>query len=354
MTMKNPFAIHPRPISASVNRVRVALLPAVVQDESLIGRTGYELLSSHFVLERIQRHMNGLRLPAHVIDVLPAFNGCFTSDDPVARLTAKQIAVQYGRSLATVLLTLKEGHPTNRAARSDWGDEQWAFWQQINTVWLGGGLIAGAIGPLAVAEAHRLISKAGYDDYQLAITPNPGHMTLIGAATAVTSDSALLIDFGQSRIKRGVGFFDEGKLQKLHLFHSVPAACGDLFTGDQDDSWAEAQLWHMTAVLRSTWQQIQDSDWQPQQVVAAIASDLHNGHPLGGSRDCYGRIQYLVPNLQEHLAQTLQEITGQAISFRLMQDANAAAMVYKGDTNTAVLTLGTAVGIGFPDDVNYT
>jgi hypothetical protein len=37
-----------------------------------------------------------------------------------------------------------------------------------------------------------------------------------------------------------------------------------------------------------------------------------------------------------------------------MQDANAAAMVYKGDTNTAVLTLGTAVGIGFPDDVNYT
>ena len=250
--MKNPFITHPRLVSASINHVRVARLPAVVMDESLVGRSGYELLSTQFLLEKVHRHIVGLRMPRQVMDVLPAFNDCFTHDDPIARISAKQIAVQYGRSLATILLTLKEGHPDNRAARLEWDDSHWAYWRTVKKVWLGGGLMAGKLAPFALDEARRLIAMAGHPDFDIDITTNPGSMTLIGAATAVSPDTniALLFDFGETRIKRGVGFFENGELKKLHLFSSLPSGCFERLDWGPDDEWAEAQLQHMTAVLR--------------------------------------------------------------------------------------------------------
>ena len=351
--MQNPFAIYPRPVSASLNRVRIAKLPNIVTDSNLVGKTGHELLSRQSVLDRIYIRQVALCLPAHLTDIFRGFDDCFVHEEPIARLTAKQMAIQYGRCLATLLLTLKEGQPANRAARPEWGDEHWAYWASINQVWLGGGLMAGHFGRHVVAETQQLIHQAGYTDYELNLTRHPARVALIGAASTVapTAEVALLFDFGQSRIKRGIALFAEGKLQKLHLLHSLPAACGDLLTNGSDVARAEAHMEHITAVLAHTHHQVQQSGWQPQEVVAAMACNLHQGHPGSEEWGCYGRLQDLTSNLQDHLAQQWQQISGQALPFRLIQDAKAAALAHRGAENAAVITLGSAIGIGFPDDI---
>ncbi len=352
--MQNPFTIYPRFVSASLNRVRVAVLPAVVTDSNLVDKTGYQLLGRQSVLERIQMRRGALHLPAHLTDLFRGFDACFVHSEPLPRLTAKQVAVQYGRCLATILLTLKEGHPANRAARPEWGDEHWAYWQTINQVWLGGGLMAGHFGQQVVAETRRLIQQAGYAAYGLGLTPYPAQAALTGAASIVasTTEIALLFDFGQTQIKRGIAQIVQGNLQKLHLLPPLPAACGPLLSDGPDEARAEAHMEHLTAVLRLTQRQLQSVGWQPQQIVAAMACNLHKGHPGREEWGCYGRLQQLASNLQNHLAAQWQQITGQSIPFRLIQDAQAAALVHRGVQNAAVITLGSAIGIGFPDDIS--
>lgn len=351
--MQNPFTIYPRTVSASLNRVHVAALPTVVTDSNLVGKTGYDLLSKQSLLERIRIRQVALCLPVHLTDMFKGFDGCFVHDQLIARLTSKQVAIQYGRCLATILLTLKEGQPANQVARPEWGDEHWAYWQAVRQVWLGGGLMAGHFGKHVVVEARQLIHEAGYADYELELTPHPAHMALVGAATTVAAatEIALLLDFGQSQIKRGIALLADGKLQKLHLLQALPAACGPLLPAGSDVARAEAHWEHMTAVLALTHRQLQQAGWQPQQVVAAMACNLHNGHPGAKEWGCYGRLQELTPNLQEHLARQWQQISDQALPFHLIQDAKAAALAHRGAANAAVITLGSAIGIGFPDDV---
>jgi hypothetical protein len=351
--MKNPFIIYPRPVSASLNRVRVAVLPAVVTDGNLLGKTGYDLLSKQTLLERIRIRQEALRLPAHLTDMFLGFDHCFVHTDPIARLTAKQMAIQYGRCLATILLTLKEDHPANRVARPEWGDEQWAYWQTINQVWLGGGLMAGHFGQRVLVESQKLIEEAGYGDYQLNLAPHPAHLALIGALSIVPSKikTVLLLDFGQSQIKRAVALLAKGKLQKLHILRSLPAACGPLLSDGPDLVQAKAHMEHITAVLRLTWRQLQQADWQPQQIVIAMACNLYKGHPGPEEWGCYGRLQELTPNLQNLLATQLEQITGKSLPLHLIQDAKAAALSQRGAKHAAVITLGSAIGVGFPDDV---
>jgi hypothetical protein len=271
----------------------------------------------------------------------------------LARLTAKQVAIQYGRCLATLLLTLKEGQLPNREARPEWNESHWSYWQTINQVWLGGGLVSGHFGQHMLAEARRLIQEAGYTDYVLDLTPHPAQMALIGAATTLSpqTEVALLLDFGQSQIKRAIALLAGGKLQKLHLLHPLPAACGPLLENGPDSARAEAHLEHITAVFQLTHRQLQKAGWQPQEVVMALACNLHQGQPGKEEWGCYGRLQELAPNLQEYLASQLREISDDALPFHLIQDAKAAALAHRGAEHAAVLTLGTAIGIGFPDDV---
>ena len=352
--MQNPFTIYPRSVSASLNRVRIAALPSVVTDSGLVDKTGYELLGKQTLLDRIHVRQKALQLPAHLTDIFRAFDDCFVHDASIARLTAKQMAIQYGRCLATLLLTLKEGQPANRAARPQWRAEHWAYWQTINRVWLGGGLMAGHFGQHVLVETKQLIHDAGCPAYELELTPHPAQVALIGAATTVAADTdiALLLDFGQSQIKRGIVLMAGGEMQELHLLHSLPAACGPLLSDGPDLARAEAHMQHLTAVLKLTWQQIRQAGWQPQQVVAAMACNLYQGHPGPEEWGCYGRLQDLTPNLQTHLSAQLQQITGHPLPFHLLQDAQAAALAHRGANNAAVITLGSAIGIGFPDDTH--
>ena len=350
--MQNPFTRYPRPVSASLNQVRVAVLPAGITDENLIGKTGYGLLSKQVLLDRIQSRMAALQLPAHLTDPFRGFDHCFVHDEPFVRLTAKQVAGQYGRCLATLLLTLKEGQPANRAARPEWGDAQWAYWYTINQVWLGGGLMAGHFGRHVLAEAQRLFKAAGYRKYRLNLTKHPAHMPLIGTISTLLPETeiALLFDFGQSQIKRAVALLANGKLQKLHLLRPLPAACGPLLKPGRNLGRAKAHMEHITLVFSLTWHQIQAASWQPQQIVAALACNLYQGHPGPEEWGCYGRLQALTPNLQNHLAAQLEQITGRSLPFHLIQDAKAAALAHRGARHAAVITLGSAIGIGFPDD----
>ncbi|MCA9972388.1 MAG: hypothetical protein KC425_19335, partial [Anaerolineales bacterium] len=63
---------------------------------------------------------------------------------------------------------------------------------------------------------------------------------------------------------------------------------------------------------------------------------------------CYGRLQLLTADLPAYLAARVGERLGAAVDVALYHDGMAAALAYAGAGETAVITLGTAIGNGFP------
>jgi hypothetical protein len=104
----------------------------------------------------------------------------------------------------------------------------------------------------------------------------------------------------------------------------------------------------MVALIVTAWQEAKRANGVEPAVIASLACYMHNGHPYPYDTGCYGRLQQLGDNLQAFLAMRLSERLNRPVNLQLVHDGVAAATVYAGAEQTAVLTLGTAIGIGFP------
>jgi hypothetical protein len=83
-------------------------------------------------------------------------------------------------------------------------------------------------------------------------------------------------------------------------------------------------------------------------VSLSLACYLLHGHPPRSEMGFYGRLQLLSPHLQTWLARRLCDALQRKIHLNLLHDGTAAALPYAGSPNTAVILLGTALGVGFP------
>ena len=357
--MKNPFLQRPFPVSPSMNQVRIMDLPGMSLPAWVKGKRSFELLSSFALRQRVQAVADVLQLDPDDSQLLEKFDGCLTAVSPQIRSSATKIAQDYGRSLAYLLLTLKRGDAMNQRARADWQPVHWAFWQQIETVWLGGGLLSGNLGQTAVPLARTLIQQSGFPNYQLHLAPNCRHLPLLGMArTAPPGTKAMLLfDFGQTAVKRAVALYEGKQITHLLLLPNVPARCDDVLRPSQDLADIAPFADWLLGLLATTWRETAVSQPNLSQTVGvSLACYLLDGQPRPEDVGCYGRLQHLTANLNQFVAQKLSQRLAQPLAVQLWHDGTAAALSQAGVGQTAVLTLGTAIGVGFPpaNDAAYT
>jgi hypothetical protein len=80
-------------------------------------------------------------------------------------------------------------------------------------------------------------------------------------------------------------------------------------------------------------------------IMVSVAAYVQDGRLLTGVYVQLGRI---TDNLQIELAREVSVQLGEVIGVTLIHDGTAAATTYAGMKDTAVITIGTALGIGFP------
>ncbi len=360
-SMCNPFQSVIPFVSPSLNRVRIVALPGITLPEDAVGKTGYELLSARRLASQVQRHAAALRLDPNQPDLLRAFNDCFTACpgpveaavSPQIRSISEEIAVDYGRSLGYLLLTLKRGDPANRAARKDWDGRHWSFWAGINTVWVGGGLVSGHLGPIAIHEAGRVLHQAGFPDFAVRLSPQGADLPLVGLSrlAPVGAQAMLLLDFGGTAVKRAIAEYQDGQLVQLHRLPALPTPCESVHQASVELADVTAFAGRVLSIISQTWREVERqlrTGRLTPTIAISLACYLRDGQPPPSEMGCYGRLQRLSDNLQTYLAGQLSERLGQPIQLHLYHDGTAAALAYGGSGETAVIMLGTAVGIGFP------
>ena len=340
--------------AASLNRMRIMDLPGLALEDGIRGQLAFDLLSTGALVDLMRRDAARLGLtPGDLADSSHAprlLDRALWAGDLKIRVAADAVAQCYGRRLAYLILTLKRGDAVNRAAHTDWDDSYWDHWAGITQVWLGGGLASGYVGARVRRWAAESLRSAGLPDLGLHVGDYPAVLPLIGAARSVPrgSPAAVVVDFGQTTIKRAIAWYKHDALRTVQCRDPLPSGFAD--TGAELSAAEVAALGErMVATFVEIWREIAEFEISPAPVlVASLAAYIRDNQPLARQGGPYSQLRLLAPNLGAWLSEQVSRRIGYAVAVRLIHDGTAAARAYAGEPHTAVITLGTALGIGFP------
>jgi hypothetical protein len=347
----NPFVGRAGAFARSLNRVYIATLPGLMVDEDVLGRSAGELLSAQAWAAMIREATGDLTLNPGDPDLFFAFNACY--DAPATHGAARALAERMGRRLGYLLLALARGDAANRAARPDWDAAHWAHWARMERVIIAGGLWAGRLGEAALPAARAVLLDAGCP---LAVERSPlgESLPLLGLARHAPPDTArmLLLDFGHTNVKRGAATYHGGELVTLATHPALPAAGVDTGPAEQAQDEAQTRWRWMAEFITDEWRQLDPAippKWTA--IGLSLATHLEAGHPLARDGGAYSRLADLAPHLATFLRDELAARLGPFRAFALLHDGLAAASAYAGAARTAVLVLGTAIGVGYASAV---
>jgi hypothetical protein len=211
----------------------------------------------------------------------------------------------------------------------------------VDSVWLGGGLLAGPCGPAILAAAQAGVARAARP-CPLALIPHPALAPLLGAARhalAAGGDAVIVVaDLGHTSIKTALAERDGATLTGLHLLESRAAPSG-LPPAGVHQAVAAALA---RAVQRAT--QARPGLARPGQVrlAASVASYVRAGVPLDDGRGIYGTLA----GQADWLRRRIEAAAGAEATVTFLHDGTAAAAT-AGSPNSATITAGTWLGGGF-------
>jgi hypothetical protein len=327
--MLDPLAFTP-----SLNRAVLAALPGLPPE--LRGARAFDWLSSVGIALRVRERITGVELapvPAGLgADALIAaapyprlLDGMVAAGDGRAR----RLADDLGAALAGLVATLRLGPEDARAARPDWPDEHWARWAAVRRVGIGGGVVAGTLGPRMVAAAVGDLPGLGVGDVELRLVDEPGTLVLRGAGAGLPDGPTVLVDAGHTTIKCARARIVGGRCSALEPVAAVPPP---------RDQRGAALADHLADLASGV---VEGAVGSAGFVVAAYTDD--EGQPLAGQPGLYGSLGQ-VP-LASHLAARLADRLGYPVFVRTAADGDAAARALLGVADAAIV-LGTAIGAG--------
>jgi hypothetical protein len=377
----DPLNLRP---DASMNRVVIANPLPSPNANAVRGRRSLELLPVSAFVPKIAAQAEALRLtdadlasPAH----LPtALSRCLDSDNPTVRTTAEALADERAEYLAHHIATLHRGDPASRTARDDWDGSHWACWTAIRRIVLGGGTMQGALG-LRVADTARAWLQRWDVDVTLEVAQSQSLLPLIGAARSTHDGSlashapperlrslseleegraergrgrnalasALVLDFGNTGAKAVIAHYQAGVLTALTTLPTQPTSAHTASTlPTPDDAQTHALAAFIVDTIATHWRRAVSAGLNLSPIInCSLACYLADNHPVGLYRGDYAALGALAPNLGAYLSDKLSTELAQPMHVELLHDGTTAARTYAGRPTTAVLMLGTWLGLGF-------
>ncbi len=341
---------HLRPL-ASLNRRAVIAVPGIPAE--LVGRTGAELLSKQALTRLIVERAGELRLggedPAEYPRLL---NERLAVTGGPGYPAAMEIAEEFGRRLGALLASILLSQGGLTSPLDEWEAAYLDHWRRaVRVFYLGGGHASGKLGEIVRRMAHSVLVHSGLGEREVALAQTPVYLPLIGAARAVPDPAApggrapfaaLIFDFGSTRAKRCLAYYDAlGALQRVQVFPAMDFTTAT--AAGQIAALAEAMLQEIVRSLRAV---PPDGVLSPN-IICSVAAYVENGAPVNNERGVYYRLNHLSPDLKDWFSQRISQSCGRKYSLSFAHDGEMAACALAGRSHSAVIMMGSALGIGF-------
>ena len=340
--------------NCSLNKVRFAKLPLSGIADDMIGKQMSELFGAGIISDEIACNADALEID---LEKYPRADLPKILDEKLdeGKEEALRIARKFGNRLGMLLLVLKTGLPENRAAREDWRDEHWAYWANVDTIYLVGGIASGRMCDYMLMAVQELFEKANVPMYNIVRNTNSSEVGARGCLTQIENadDVQLLFDFGQTMMKRMIAVrpsaTEEYQLKKLPSMKSINMSC---HVEDEDENRRQAEELHRYIVksILETYEEARQYGSIGWEIVISIASYVMDGK-IYDARSGYAKLCTLSDNYAGYLAASLELKLDRSIMVKLVHDGTAAALYFNGAENAVCITAGTAFGVGFPEIV---
>jgi len=343
----HPFdPYHLRPL-ASLNRRRLIALPGL--DEHDVGKAGWELLSNLALIKLIQPHVRTLQLEGTPDGDLPQqLSAILIGQDGPRRALAESIAEEHGRRVGYLIASILLSPHGLTEPMVAWEKAYLEAWRErAQEIVLGGGRANGRLGELIRDAAQEVLIRCGRQR-RLSLADHPSYLPIIGAARSVPPsgyDAAVVFDFGGTKAKRGIAFFDRsGALCRLRVL--PPRDLGDLTWGGKTAELGAA----MVATMVDTIRVVQPSINLAPTILCSVAAYVEDSEPVRMDRGAYTSLHRLSPDVRAWFCAQIGETVGTprgAVQIEFVHDCDVAACALAGRPNTAVLMMGSALGVGF-------
>ena len=337
----NPYDLRPL---ASLNQRRFIGLPGI--DQEWVGKTGWEFLGKHALSEAIGLHAQELglegidwaRYPEHLNVLLATCKGTVHN-------LAASIAREHGRCLGYLIASIRLSSQGITDPVVPWEQAYLQHWREhVQTIVLGGGRANGRLGEIICTAAQSALDRCGLQDLILEGSAHPSYLPLIGLSRSVpkgTTGTVVVTDLGSSRAKRGLATYRGERVHQLRVLSTR-----DLVTWKAKEQPAHLAT-QMMEILSDTVSEAGQDTTLASQVLCSVAAYVEDGAPMQLDRGSYTSLHRAHPDVRGWFSQQLSQAMGKPVQVTFHHDTCTAARALAGRTNTAVLMMGTALGIGF-------
>ncbi len=258
-----------------------------------------------------------------------------SSSAPVAE-AATEALTAYGRRLGTLIATLRDPRTPGDQARSRGHHACLSYWLAVDSIWLGGGLMAGGCGPVIQAAAQQGAAAAARP-CRVLLTPYPVIAPLLGAAlhgpAEDAADVVAIADLGHSTIKTAVAERHAAAVTRFWPLDVCPAP-----EGRPADEIEDALVGALGPAIKHA----AHGASRPVRVIVSVASFVSGGLPADDGRGSYSCLASRGASFRSRLSAD----SGADVSLEFVHDGTAAAQT-AGAVNSATITAGTSLGCGF-------
>ena len=335
-----------------LNRVILAGLPKIYGLDKYEGATAFDIFSSGEVIHTVaqSRHLLGIGDDVDGADYPKVLSAALATGNTAA----KEIAMDLGRRLGIILWVMKTASSATREANSWYDDGEWLAWINARKIFLTGGLASPCLGDELAKYAMELLQELGVKDMEVIPGKYPSQAPLIAAARFNKEDcsSSLVLDFGHTFVKAGVAMYDGDRVTGIRPLEKVPSRFMGKGYSSADEELLEAKELHgfIADVIEGHYR-ANLCDGFSHHVVISIANNVENGRI--GRGGCYYKLQLLGDVYRDVLMMELSHRLGHDVDVTLLHDGYAAAMCFAGEQDAIQIALGTAFGVGFPEELPW-
>lgn len=334
----NPFKLNGELLpTASINSIYV--------DNTLASN----LFRPIILIEEIKKNSEILGISSSIIDdeILNVFNGKLNSNNKLIKSFSNELAISFGDRLAKVIVTLKKPSTLSINNRDNWSGEHWDFWRSIKKLYLVGGLTSPILTNIFYKQISKGLDENGIKDFKVSFIEGSSELGTKGLSFLVKDGEYLLFDFGQTYIKRRHHIKDNNDT----VIDTVLPAIRSKFLFYKEKNIDEVKDIARSLnnfIISSILETINIVNFKGDNLIIGIANYISDGK-IYSARGGYGKLAYITNNYQLYLSKELTKIIKRDINVLLYHDTSAMALNFNNNEPTAVISLGTAFGIGFPE-----
>ena len=178
----------------------IASINSVYVDDVLAS----DLFRPELIVNEIKKDRDFLGFSSDISNdnLLVEFNCALNNKSSDIREKAQEIAVHFGKKLASVLITLKNPSLKSVANRPSWTNEHWAFWKEVKEIYFVGGLTSPILTTIFYNQIIKKFKEQKITDLDISFVDGSVDLGTKGLATLTIDGEYLLFDFGQTSIKR--------------------------------------------------------------------------------------------------------------------------------------------------------